>query len=104
MVQTNSRRITTLDRLTLLHSLSFGSSKVQLFTALLNGAALLPFNLRTDGIDQLVQWLGEEDITIYHSPPAAFRQLAQSLSTKNQLSRLRMMYLLGVGATNSILI
>jgi len=83
------------DRFTLLHSVTFSSASVNLFRALLNGSALFPFDLKSEGIIRLVSWLEEEQITICHLPPPAFRQLAESLTDGRNLPQLRAVVLSG---------
>jgi amino acid adenylation domain-containing protein len=75
MRYTNSLRICSSDRLTLLQSSSSSGSVSSLFGALLNGATVLPFDLRKEGAGRVTQWMREERVTIYHSTPAVFRLL-----------------------------
>ena len=81
------------DRIALIHSISFSASKVALHTALLNGAALLPFDIKSQGIDRFAAWLAEERITVLHCPPPIFRQLADVAS--GSLADLRLIRLTG---------
>ena len=76
MRYTNSLRICAADRLTLLQSCSFSGSVSSLFCALLNGAAVLPFDVRAQGLHTLAAWLRHEALTIYHSVPSICRQVA----------------------------
>jgi amino acid adenylation domain-containing protein len=92
-------RIGIDDRLTLLHSPSFGSAHGHLYISLLNGASLFPFNVRSEGVDRLARWLQEEKITVYHSSPSLFRQLADSLRGQEKLSNLRLVHLSGAPVT-----
>ena len=87
------------DRLSLIHSLCFGSAKLHLQQALLNGASLFPFDLKSEGIHRMVQWLEQEQITVLHVPPAAFRQFAHCLSGQERLTSLRLIYLSGAPIT-----
>jgi len=87
------------DRLSLVHSLSFESSKLQLHQALLSGAGLFPFDVQRYGIAQMAQWLEQEQITILHMPPALFRQLAEELPRPEKLRSLRLVYLSGAPVT-----
>jgi amino acid adenylation domain-containing protein len=80
MVHTNDLRVTPDDRLTFLHSWSVGSSLFHLWTSLLNGAALLPFDVRVGAGDYLARWLRQERVTLYHSIPAVFRAMAAALT------------------------
>jgi len=87
------------DRLSLLHSVSFGSSSDHLFSSLLNGASLFPFDIKSEGVHRLASWLREEHITMCHLSPALFRQLANVLSGPEQLPQLRMIRLSGAPIT-----
>jgi len=72
---TTSLRIDCNDRLTLLQSCGFSGAVSNIFTSLLNGAVLLPFDVRARGVSALAKWLTLQEPTIYHSVPALFRQL-----------------------------
>ena len=76
MRYTNSLSIDRNDRLTLLQSPSFSGAVSSLFGALLNGAAVCPFDVRRMGATELGAWLVRQRITIYHSVPALFRYAA----------------------------
>ena len=91
MRYTNTLRICAEDRLTLLQGPSFSGAVSSLFGALLNGAAVFPFDVPRGGADRIGAWLQRERITIYHSVPALFRRVAESLS----LSALRIVRLEG---------
>lgn len=76
MRRTRLQRITPEDRMTLFYSCSVMGSVHCIFVALLNGAALYPYDFRVFGVDSLGQWLEENRITIYHSVASVFRQFA----------------------------
>src|SRR5439155_14715733 len=76
-VYTKMIQLTPEDRLSLLTSCGFAASSTPLFTALLNGATLCPFYVRSQGVERLAIWLGEQGITVYHSVPTVFRRLAR---------------------------
>lgn len=76
MRYTNSLRITTDDRLTLLQSMSFSGSVSSLFCALLNGATICPIDPGAYTPAALARWLVDSRITIYHSVPLLFRRIA----------------------------
>ena len=97
---TNGFHITVDDRLTLLHSCSFNGSVYNLFGALLNGAALLPFDLKGEGVNQLGNWLAQEEISIYHSLPTAFCHAVQALTGGEQFPNLRVIHLSGAPVSN----
>ena len=83
------------DRLSLVHSLSFGSSAMDFCVSLLNGAALVLFDLKSEGVQQLARWLSDEQITVCHLPPDLFRQLAEEVTDPQDLSHLRLVRLSG---------
>lgn len=72
---TNTLRIAPADRLSLIQSPAFSGTASSIFSALLNGASLLPLSLEHHGIATLARWLLDERVTIYHSVPAIFRSL-----------------------------
>ncbi|HUM15287.1 MAG TPA: amino acid adenylation domain-containing protein [Candidatus Nitrosotalea sp.] len=78
MRYTNSLRISPEDRLTLLQGPSFSGAVSSMFAALLNGAAVFPFDVHREGVDRIAGWLRDEAITIYHSVPVLFRHMAMS--------------------------
>lgn len=78
MRYTNALRITPSDRLTLVQSPTFSGTVSSLFSALLNGAAICPFDLHVEGFASLAAWLDEMQITIYHSVPVLFRSLLKT--------------------------
>src|SRR5262245_28297798 len=73
---TNTLHLCADDRLTLLQGPSFSGAVSSLFGALLNGAALFPFDVARDGAHRIAEWLAAEGITVYHSVPALFRVAA----------------------------
>ena len=97
---TNGFHISMDDRLTLLHSCSFNGSVYNLFGALLNGAALFPLDVREEGVNQLVNWLGQNEITIYHSSPTTFRHAVEDLTSGEQIPKLRVIHLSGTAVSN----
>ena len=78
MRYTNSLEIASEDRMTLLQGPSFSGAVSSLFGALLNGAAIFPFDTAREGAAAIAPWLRERGITIYHSVPALFRRVAAS--------------------------
>ena len=91
----NALHIGPDDRLALLTSYSFSGAMKQMYGALLNGAAILPFHVATEGLAQLAPWLMAEAITIYHSAPTLFRHLITTLSGTETLPHLRVLSLGG---------
>ncbi len=88
-------QVTPEDRLSLLTSCSLAASATPLFAALLNGAMLCPFHVRSQGVERLAIWLREKAVTIYHSVPTVFRQLARITGDNNVFASLRLIRLGG---------
>ena len=96
----NSFHVCIDDRITLLHSSSFIMSTVDIFCALLNGAAVCPFDFRAEGIVRLAKWMKREEITIYNWTATAFRVFAGALDQKDKLVKLRLIILGGEPVTH----
>lgn len=75
MRYTNTLQIGADDRLTLLQSATFSGTVSSLFGALLNGATILPIDVRRAGLAGTAQWLAREQVTMYHSVPTLFQQI-----------------------------
>lgn len=95
MKYTNGIHISADDRISLTASPGFGASVSDIYGALLNGASLFPFDLKGDGLVRLVDWLKDEQITIFHSVPSVFRYLAARLADRSATLSLRMIKLGG---------
>jgi amino acid adenylation domain-containing protein len=83
------------DRLSLLTSSSFAAAGIPLFAALLNGATLCPFHVRSQGVERLAIWLRGRGITIYDSVPTIFRHLARVTGDNGIFGGLRLVRLGG---------
>jgi len=92
MRYTNNLEIGAKDRLSLIESCSYSGTVSSLFSALLNGAAVCPFDLQGQGIARLASWIERERITIFHSTPTIFEQL---LATERKFESLRIIRLEG---------
>jgi amino acid adenylation domain-containing protein len=92
MRYTNSLGIGADDRLSLIQSCGFSGTVSSLFSALLNGAAICPFDMQGRGIARLGRWLEEKRITVFHSTPAIFEQL---MAQGGDFSSLRLIRLEG---------
>lgn len=95
---TNALHLSSHDKLTLLPSYGFDASVMDIFGALLNGATLLPFDLKSEGPAALAAWLRDEEITVYHSTPTVFRYLGAALN-ESELPQARVVVLGGEAAS-----
>ncbi len=99
MKYTNGVHLDAADRHALLPAYDVGASVSDIFGALLNGASLHPFELRTRGFADLAEWIVSEEITVYHSVPTVFRRLAASLREGASMPALRLVKLAGEATT-----
>jgi acyl-coenzyme A synthetase/AMP-(fatty) acid ligase/thioesterase domain-containing protein/acyl carrier protein len=90
-----SLRITSTDRITLLSPSSAAASVSSIFGALLNGAALCPFNPLHEGLHEMRSWINDQQITLYHSVPSLLRRFAETLPASEILSSVRVVKLGG---------
>lgn len=86
---TNSLSITPQDRIGWLHSITFSASNMNVYPALLNGATLYPYDVKSRGVDHLARVLLEERITICHCVPTVFRHFIASLGGTERFPDLR---------------
>jgi amino acid adenylation domain-containing protein len=91
----NAVRISPGDRLSLLRSLNVSGSIRDLFGGLLSGAAVLPFDVKREGLVHLASWLVDEKITIYNSVVTLFRNLGDTLTGAENFSSVRLIKLSG---------
>jgi acyl carrier protein len=96
---THSLRICREDRLSGLYQYYANGGAHDIFTALLNGAALFPFDIKRWGPSSIPGWLSHEAITIYHSVRSVFRQFALSLRGNERFPSLRAISLGGENVT-----
>ena len=92
---TNCLGLSPRDRMTLFYSSSVNGSLRGMFGALLNGACLLPVNLREVTFERVAELLEQEGITFYHSVPTVFRNFARSLTGRENFPSLRVIRLGG---------
>ena len=92
---TNDFHLWAGDRLSCVRSLSFSGAIKDVFCAVLNGASVCFFDLRTQGFAQMATWLAEQKITIYVSVATSYRQLAAALGTAPSFPALRIIHIGG---------
>lgn len=95
-VLTNQMTITPLDRIALFTSYSHQIAAIDIFAALLNGAAVYPYDVKREGsMERLAKWLEEEEISIYHSVPTVYRYLMETMLEKQKFLHIRLVMLSG---------
>ena len=88
-------QLTPDDHLSLLVSCNLSASGTTLFGALLAGATLCPFSLRSQGVERTADWLRNQRVSIVHSVPTVFRHLAHVATGKNLFETVRLIRLGG---------
>lgn len=91
MRHTNRAHISPRDRIALLRSFHVHGGTLLTFAALLNGAMILPFDTKREGVQALAHWLAREEITLCRMGPTAFRHLAAILREEDRYPQLREM-------------
>ena len=77
------------DRLSLLYSPAFSASNMDVFSSLLNGAMLCPYDIRKRGTAGLADWIDTMGITVLHAVPTVYRHLTKGLSAGRKLLGIR---------------
>lgn len=80
MRYTNSLKFASDDVMSLVQHPRFSGTVSSLFGALLNGAAIAPFDMEVEGLQTMSQWLRGARVTVFHAVPSIFRQLSDSNS------------------------
>jgi len=93
MHHTNNLRLSADDRFSLLAPYGTGQGIQDIFSALLNGGTLYPWNMKSEGLNGLADWLVHEKITVYHSAATIFRHFVRNLSEREEFPDLRVIKL-----------
>jgi amino acid adenylation domain-containing protein len=95
MCLTNELFFSPSDRVTWLHSPSFGSSVVDFYCSLTNGATLCPWDTKTQGFTGMADWLVREKVTTLQWIPSAFRQFMRTVPAGMVFQDMRIIILAG---------
>ena len=87
---TNSGLMTEQDRFSLLYSAAFAGAVRDIYCALLNGAALLPLDMKRMSLHQLGGWLRDNEITVMFAVATLFRHFAATLKGEDHFPKLRL--------------
>ena len=97
-MQTVSLHIGPDDRGSQICPLSSAASTGEIFPPLLTGAAVFPFAVKSEGVNNvagLARWLRQKKITLYVSVPVLFRLLTKGLGKNGTLPDMRLIRLSG---------
>ena len=89
MRHTNRMHVTLADRIALLRSFNVHGGTLLTFTALLNGAAIFPFDTKREGVQQLAHWLAREEITLCRMGPSLLRHFLVILRSDDWYPKVR---------------
>jgi len=92
-VYSESGSISAADRLALLYSVSFAGAVRDIHCALLNGAALIHFDVKREGLTGLADWLRRERITAFFAVASMFRHFCRLLSPEDRFPAVRLVEL-----------
>ncbi|MBD2136116.1 amino acid adenylation domain-containing protein [Anabaena sp. FACHB-1237] len=95
MNDTNTLLISHQDRVIFLYSCSALGGILCIFYTLLNGASLHSFDVKRQGLTNLISWLIDEEITIYHSFTTLFRHFINTLVGTESFPKIRLVKLGG---------
>jgi amino acid adenylation domain-containing protein len=93
MVYSNGGRISTADRLVLLYSPNFAGAVRDIYCSVLNGATLLHFDVKREGLTGLAEWLRREQITVFFAVATMFRHFCRMLTTEDSFPLVRLVFL-----------
>jgi amino acid adenylation domain-containing protein len=93
MVYTNGGRISQTDRLVLLYSPNFAGAVRDIFCTVLNGATLLHFDVKREGLTGLADWLRNEQITLFFAVATMFRHFCRLLTPADNFPLIRLIFL-----------
>ncbi|PKM50199.1 MAG: hypothetical protein CVV02_12595 [Firmicutes bacterium HGW-Firmicutes-7] len=92
----NEMNINPSDRIALFTSYSHTVSVIDIFSCLICGAAIYPYNIKSEGsMEKLSEWLTEEGITIFHSVPTVFRYLMDAIPDDMEFDQITLIILGG---------
>jgi amino acid adenylation domain-containing protein len=91
----SSLAIRPADRISALHSPAFAGGLRDVLTALLGGAALLPFDIRRAGFGALANWIDREQISVLCGVATTLRQFFASRGAQHRFPSIRIVRLGG---------
>lgn len=95
-------KINASDRLMLLTSYSHTVAAIDIFSALLSGATLYLYDIKSENsLAKLSGWIKSWEITIFHSVPSIYRFWIEKVSDRKQVSTIRLIILGGEEVTTN---
>jgi sugar O-acyltransferase (sialic acid O-acetyltransferase NeuD family) len=100
MCLTNELFYSPSDRVSWLHSPSFGSSIVDIYNCLTTGGTLYPWDTKTQGFTGMADWVVQNRLTAFHWVPSAFRQFIRTVPEGCVFPDIRIIVMAGETLTN----
>jgi acyl-coenzyme A synthetase/AMP-(fatty) acid ligase/acyl carrier protein len=88
-VHAEAMQYTENDRIPLLSMISTGQGAAGIWRALLSGAMLCPFPVKTRGVTGLAEWIVDYGLTVYVSSTSIFRALIKTIDDQLVFSNVR---------------
>ncbi|MDJ0840406.1 MAG: non-ribosomal peptide synthase/polyketide synthase, partial [Acidobacteriota bacterium] len=97
----NNLKLGPHDQVSLLPTYSFDAAVMDIYGALLSGACLHVYDLKTEGFDGLAAWLDERQISVLHGTPTVYRHLIANLPEGHVFHKNRLVVLGGEEAVRA---
>jgi len=85
LIYTNAEHYAADEKIALVSSYSVGAPQPVIYGALLNGGALLPFDIKEHAPQDLLHWMAANGITRFRTLPGYFRHFVRSIETAEHL-------------------
>ncbi len=100
-VYTNNCHISNKDNLSVFSTYTFDASIKDIYGAILNGATVSMYDMETDGLSNLADWLADQHVSIMHMVPTLFRYFIKELEDNRILESVRLLDMGGEASYHS---
>ncbi|WP_420574981.1 amino acid adenylation domain-containing protein [Kordia sp.] len=90
-VYTNNVHISNNDNLSVFSTYTFDASIKDIYGAILNGATVSFYNIATEGVANLENWLATQKVSIIHMVPTLYRYFIKELDETSVLNTVRLL-------------
>ncbi|OQY91411.1 MAG: hypothetical protein B6D39_06985 [Anaerolineae bacterium UTCFX2] len=100
VAQTNDLQLLPSDRFAVFISFGFEASRFAFYGGLLNGGTVCVYDIRTEGLGGLPEWVTREGITVLLSTPSTFRHMLHLIPKHQRFEPVRVIVLGGEPVTS----